>query len=148
MPKTHSCGAILWSVCPDGNVGVILGKENRHWLPFKGGVHSGETKEQAACREVWEETAGLVTIKNIDLCHSFVTSSKHYHIGLCRVDYGIISAFAQARERATKKEHREKSTLKFFALCNISSHPMHVLAGKSVVFFWRAILRAHRAESQ
>ena len=96
----HSCGALFYTYSPSGELGVILGDEGREreeWLPFKGCAEDGETYEQAAIREIREESGGLVDIKTIILEHVFSTRRKHYHIGLIEVPHYIIEMYNKTR---------------------------------------------------
>lgn len=120
----NSCGAIFYTYDPNGNLGIILGSENGEWLPFKGCNEEGETFNQTAIREINEETCGLINIKNIILEHKFTSKRKHYHIGLCQVNYDIIEKFNNIRnqdKQSLEKEFLEKEELKFFDMENIIS---------------------------
>lgn len=133
----HSSGAILYTFDPDGVCGIILGMEHWSWLPFKGGNKVGETLEDAAIREVYEETGGLVMLKNIALEHSFSSHHKHYHIGLSKAPYSIIEEFDKVKLVETRKEFSEKKMLKFFSLDAIKNNTcIHSLTMASINFYW------------
>lgn len=78
--KKNSCGAILYTI-KDNKVYIILGKESRDWFPFKGVCEKNETLEEAAIREIEEETCRIVKINNIALDCKYASYRKIYHIG-------------------------------------------------------------------
>ncbi len=53
LPEVEVCAGGV--VIKDGKI-VVLRRKNGVWLMPKGHVDPGETLEEAACREVWEET--------------------------------------------------------------------------------------------
>jgi ADP-ribose pyrophosphatase YjhB (NUDIX family) len=135
-----SCGAIFYAFGPDNTLGIILGDENRSqedgWLPFKGGVQPGETLEETATREIFEETCGLVYIENISLDHKFSTKRKEYHIGLCEVPYDIIEQFNTAIKKEIRTDFLEKRSLRFFKYPDILTYPyVHNISKASVLFY-------------
>lgn len=135
----HSCGALLYTFHPkSGEIGIILGLEKSHWLPFKGGNKNNESYEAAAIREVYEETCGLLKLTTINLEHHFHSKSKQYHIGLCHADYSIVDQFLQARKKQTKKDFQEKEKIQFFSLKDImnGNHIIHKITMASVYYFW------------
>ncbi len=138
----HSCGAILYTYRPsDSKLGIILGKEGNKWFPFKGCKKDEETYEQAAIREIYEETAGLVSIPSINLDHNFSSKSKHYHIGLIKVPYTIIDEFSTSRVNATEKELREKQKIRFFTLEETQrNNCIHNLTRASIEYFWDKLI--------
>jgi len=139
----HSCGAVLYTIDPTTNkLGIILGMEGWHWLPFKGCANVGESFEKAAIREINEETCGLVNIKSLSLDHHFNSKNKHYHMGLVKVDYNIINEFDKVREKTTKKEFLEKKQIKFFALDEIKRDitKIHNITRASIDFYWDKLL--------
>lgn len=117
----ESCGALLYTV-RNGRIGLILGFENNHWLPFKGCKEDGETVEEAAIREVYEETGALVCMRSIKCWCSFETKRKRYHLGCIYADYDIIDMY-QSQRSTLHGCFKEKTTLKFFAL-NSTFHPI------------------------
>jgi ADP-ribose pyrophosphatase YjhB (NUDIX family) len=137
----HSCGAILYAYDPNGDLGIILGMEGTHWLPFKGGSEGDETVEETAVREIYEETCGLVHITNISLDHVFNSRHKHYHIGLCEVPYDIIRQFPKKRKEATEKKFMEKQSVKFFPLTGLRDNKcIHSITRASIKFFWGQLM--------
>lgn len=135
-PKEHSCGAILFTYNDEGELGVVLGEEYGLWLPFKGRPHDGESFEDAARREINEETGGLVTINSIDLAHVFSSRYKEYHIGLVWVPYIIINEFNKQQPHETRKDFREKKRLQFFPFPSVQDDlRVHNLALSSIRFF-------------
>lgn len=137
----HSCGAILYSFDSKGRLGIILGLEGRCWFPFKGCKDKGETYEQAAIREIYEETCGLVKINGINLEHEFSSKNKHYHIGLVYVSYDFIKKFDEIRCHMVEKQFLEKTRVKFFPLNEIHCFQrIHSLTLVSIRFFWNKLL--------
>lgn len=136
----HSCGAILYAYDTNGDLGIILGKERTHWLPFKGRCEENETFEEAAIREIYEETCKLVKLDTIELKHKFTTKHKHYHIGLCLVDYDIIKTFHIRRKMETESRYREKQTIKFFLLSELHNCSIHSISRASVDYFWNQLV--------
>jgi len=133
----HSCGAILYAYDPNGDLGIILGMEGTHWLPFKGGCEGDETFEDAAVREIYEETCKLVPVKGIDLEHNFSTKHKHYHIGIHQVPYDIIKRFPKARKSETEKKYMEKQCIKFFPIGDLLGNKrIHSISRASIEYFW------------
>ncbi len=141
-----SCGAILYSTNLNGELGIILGDESRGdvngWLPFKGGCKENETVEQAAIRELYEETCGLVKRDSIDLQNKFRTKRKEYHIGLCEVPYSIIIDFDIARKEETREEFMEKKRLKFFKFPDVLDDPLVHNISKSSILFYKDFLES------
>jgi ADP-ribose pyrophosphatase YjhB (NUDIX family) len=137
MTMRHSCGAILYTYDPNGDLGIILGMEGTHWLPFKGGCEGDETIEETAVREIYEETCGLVHVTKISLDHVFNSKHKHYHIGLYEVPYDIIRQFPKKRKEATEKRFMEKQSVKFFPLTGLRCNKnIHSITRASIKFFW------------
>ena len=134
----NSCGAIFYTYDDSGNIGVILGEEDKNeWLPFKGCSHENETLEEAAIREIKEETCGLLELNEIVLEHKFSSKRKNYFIGLCYAPYAIISQFDEKIKNETRKEFKEKKKLKFVALENILYIPeIHSLSKASIEYYW------------
>jgi len=128
----HSCGALLWAVNPDTQeVGIILGKEFGKWYPFKGTQHEGETFEQTAIREIYEETAGIIEIKTIDLDFEFMKNKK-YHIGLVNVNYSLINEFNKKRNSETREHYKEKKSVQFFPINKLDDYKFEEITQKCV----------------
>lgn len=139
-----SCGALLYTCNPHGQLGVILGVERTEsygYLPFKGRPEANETYEQAAIREVYEETCGLVQVDHIDLCHQFQTTHKKYFIGLIKVPYDIIKKFEIKRATETNASSMEKLKIKFFPLNQMHNREIHPLSRLSIKFWLTEILK-------
>ena len=139
----HSCGAILYSYNPfNGQIGIILGLEGKHWLPFKGCNNKNETYEQAAIREIYEETCGIIKLKNIKLNHKFNSKNKHYHIGLVYVDYNLIRQFPKIRSTMIKNDFKEKQKIRFFPLSFFKKRKtkIHKLTMESINFYWNDLI--------
>lgn len=138
--EKKSCGAILYTFNPEGKLGVILGEESRsseeEWLPFKGVCREDETPEQAAIREIFEETCGLVLLDSIALHHKFSTKRKEYHIGLVEVPYELLAAFIEARKTETREDFMEKRKLKFFLFPDVLKEiTVHNISKSSILFY-------------
>jgi len=139
--KKESCGAIFYSFDDDQRIGIILGLEGNHWLPFKGCKEENETAEDAAMREIREETCDLVKLNHIDLEHQFSTRYKNYRIGLCQVPYNIVKLFDCVNKRYKDYEYKEKLKLKFFTLDEIfEDNQVHFLSRLSVRHYWTKLL--------
>ena len=133
----NSCGAILYTYNEFGEFGIILGLEGDHWLPFKGCSNFNETFEQAAIREIREETCNLVHIDNIKLDHIFMSKRKTYHIGLCYAPYDIIYKFDRVKKLYDDYSYKEKDKIKFFPFKNLlENRDIHVLTKLSIEFYW------------
>jgi len=138
----HSCGAILYTYDLYGKLGIILGMENNVWLPFKGSCEYGETKEETAIREIYEETCKLVQIDHIQLTHKFSSKHKHYHIGLCQVPYDIIHLFAIKRKKETNKKYTEKTKIRCFTLDELRTDKnIHNITKASIRFYWNDLIQ-------
>ena len=139
-----SCGALLYTCDPYGQLGVVLGVERNEsygYLPFKGRPEANETYEQAAIREVYEETCGLVQVDHIELSHHFQTLHKQYFIGLVKVPYDIIKKFEIKRATETCISSMEKLKIKFFPLDQMHNHEIHPLSRLSIKFWREEILK-------
>lgn len=139
----HSCGAILYTYDLQGRLGIILGLEGGHWLPFKGCNKKDETYLEAARREINEETCGLVNVENenfnLDFC--FSSKTKHYHFGLYKVDYNVVNKFETVRQGETRKSFIEKKALKFFPFnYNLLHKRLHKITKLILQFYWSKLL--------
>ena len=135
-----SCGAILYAFNHNGDLGIILGDEYRDasvsYLPFKGGVESGETPEQAAIREIDEETCGLVKLNSIELDHKFTTKRKEYHIGLVEVPFDIVEQFNELVKSEQRAKYKEKRNIKFFLIKELyRNHEIHPITKSSLLYY-------------
>lgn len=66
MPKEKSCGAVVFKRQKDGSVKyLLLHYEAGHWDFPKGNQEKKETEEQAAIREIKEET-GIEDVEFVD----------------------------------------------------------------------------------
>lgn len=132
-----SCGALLYTYSPKGELGIILGLEKSNWLPFKGCNEKNETYEQTAIREIYEETSGLLKLDTISLRHEFRTKHKEYKIGLCYAEYSIIDNFKKRDKSKLSNCYKEKEKLRFFKLTNILKNPnIHVITKESIKYYW------------
>jgi 8-oxo-dGTP pyrophosphatase MutT (NUDIX family) len=146
----HSCGALLYSYHPKTNaIGVILGIENNHWMPFKGCTKPNETFEETAKREVYEETCKLVHVENIVLENHFSSKNKHYHIGLVYADYSIIDKFKEECTKTDVKDYLEKKEIRFFSLYDLLGenplYNLHSLTLVSIEFYKDKLLQLQAA---
>lgn len=140
--KRHSCGAILYTVY-NNKIYIVLGMEKGQWFPFKGTRDKGETNEQAAIREINEETCGVVKLKNIDLkCH-YSTKRKHYHIGLIKIQSDIIDEFYKNRAHINTNNYYhnydvylEKSDIKMFSLESIFNNNFHEVTAIPIKYYF------------
>jgi ADP-ribose pyrophosphatase YjhB (NUDIX family) len=143
-----SCGAIFYSHNPNGVAGIILGLEGKNWMPFKGCKENGETVEEAAIREIYEETCGIIQINDINLEHRFASKHKKYYIGLIEVPYSLIDEFDVKRLQETRANFIEKKKLKFFELSNIlTTKNIHHVSMCSIKYYWNK-LQQHTTMSQ
>ena len=139
-PLPLSCGAILYAFNDSGELGVILGDEikdtNVSYLPFKGCMEPGETPEITAIREINEETCGIVQLNTIKLDHKFTTKRKEYHIGLVEVPYKIVSQFSDIVKTESKKQFKEKRSIKFFRMRDLhKNHEIHPITKASLLYY-------------
>ena len=60
-----SCGSIVYRIRPDGVIEYLVLYQHRSgtWSLPKGHVAAGETEQQTALREIWEETGLTVTLR-------------------------------------------------------------------------------------
>jgi hypothetical protein len=144
--KKHSCGAILYTIY-DNKIYIVLGMEKGQWFPFKGGKEKDETNEIAAIREIYEETCGVIKLKNITLkCH-YSTKRKHYHIGLIKIPLNTIEKFSINRKYILNNlklknchnnydAYLEKSDIKMFSLESIFSNNFHEVTIKPIKYYY------------
>jgi DNA-binding ferritin-like protein (Dps family) len=142
--KKHSCGAILYTIF-NNKLYVILGMEKGKWYPFKGTRELGETNEIAAIREIYEETCGIIKVKNIDLLCNFTTKRKHYHIGVVKIDHDFIKKFYNTRKYILKNTNHscinynsflEKNAIKMFSLESIRYKKFHYVTETPINYFY------------
>jgi ADP-ribose pyrophosphatase YjhB (NUDIX family) len=92
MKVRNEVQGIIFDKSNGGHV-LLVRKQDRkvrhfHWRLLKGGINEGETKVEALCREILEET-GLKNIKILDQVHNYEFVFK----GLChRVSSFLVSA--------------------------------------------------------
>lgn len=123
----HSCGALLYSINPEGKIGIVLGHEYGHWSLFKGRVDPGESYEQCAIREIYEETGGLLKLDKVSLDCVFSSRVKTYHVGLAYLPYELIEKF-NTRTIHENPAFNEKEKIKFFeySTLDIAAQDAHV----------------------
>lgn len=135
----HSCGALLFTFDERGNILIVLGSEGEplRWFNFKGCCDEHETYEQAAMREIYEETRGLVQLNSISLDHVFQTKNKYYHIGLVYVPMDIIHKFYQIDENLLPPEQKEKKQIRVFSILEcLLSERIHSITKESILYYW------------
>ncbi len=150
--KKHSCGAILYTI-HNNSLYIVLGMEKAQWFPFKGVREKDETNQQAAIREICEETCGVVKaqdISDIDLQCNYTTKRKHYHIGLAYIPYGGIREFYKNRNKliaeseslteykggdAEKWAYLEKTQLSTFSLNAATTYKFHYITDTPIKFY-------------
>lgn len=134
--KTHSCGAILYTIY-NNKIYIILGKEHGDWFPFKGKCEYNETFEQAAVREIEEETCGLIKLnpRDINLNCNYSTSRKYYHIGLNFVPYTFIKEFYLKRKVINDKKFLEKTHIKMFDLSDLDKYMFHQVTSIPLIYY-------------
>ena len=144
----HSCGAVLYTMYK-GEFGIILGAEGGDcikWFHFKGCNEIGETYEDAALREVEEETGGLVKLTNLSLDHNFATKRKFYHMGLAKVNSNIIKQFNKERSKQKVDVRKEKKELRFFSLTDsIINKDIHDITKSSIIYYWDVLVKLRKS---
>jgi predicted NUDIX family NTP pyrophosphohydrolase len=144
--KKHSCGGILYTLY-NNQIYIVLGMEKGAWFPFKGIREKTETNKQAAVREIYEETCGVVNVSNINLQCNFSTKRKHYHIGLAFISINEIKQFYINRNKLEyeiknqkdidyKWAYLEKTDLKIFKLDTIFKNKFHEVTYKPIKFYY------------
>lgn len=118
-----SCGGVLFTIV-NGKVYIVLGKERGKYYHYKGGVERGETYEEAAIREIYEETGGLVKLDRIVLdCRTVKTKNKHYILGLIEIDPTIVKRFNDKKRAGDYYSYgysfNEKQDMRMFPLDTI-----------------------------
>ncbi len=149
--KKHSCGALLYTIYKN-QVFVVLGMEKGNWFPFKGTREHGESNNDAAIREICEETCNVVKIKKIDLDCKYSTKRKYYHIGLVEIQYTDIDKFYENRRKLTeyiKKENcdnekfyscLEKTYIDMFHINGILSRNFHNVTMKPIKYYYKKLM--------
>ena len=119
--------------------------EKGEWFPFKGTKDNGETSEEAAIREVYEETCGTVKADKIELKCNYSTKRKHYHIGLVHVSITILKEFYNNRAQILHKNnfssknyaYLEKTDIKMFSLDSIRENKFHDITCIPINFYYQ-----------
>ncbi len=142
--KKNSCGAILYTI-KDDKVHIILGKESRDWFPFKGVCEQNETFEQAAIREIEEETCKLVKVNDINLNCRYASYRKNYHIGLIYVDKSFVKRFYHVKKKLiqnkeTEEKYLEKNHIKMFSLEELDLSRLHFVTLIPVLHYWNFLI--------
>ena len=118
----------------------MYNSDKLNWFPFKGTVESGESYNEAAIREIHEETMGIVKCDSIELTCNFATKYKHYHIGLVEVKNTFVDEFFEKQDtmvhmRYDKPEIFEKSHVCMFSITELETTPWHNITFKIIRFF-------------
>jgi hypothetical protein len=127
--KKHSCGALLFTLY-NNKIYIVLGMEKNEWFPFKGTKEIGESLNETAIREIYEETCGIVELDNIYLSCNYSTKRKYYHIGLVFVNINILKKFYKKRNMykfsiSNNYEFLEKTGIKLFNINKLGNHEFH-----------------------
>lgn len=140
--KKHSCGSILYTIY-NNNIYIVLGLEKGEWFPFKGTREKGETNEQTAIREIYEETCKIVKIDSVELKCKYSTKRKHYHIGITFISFDKINKFHIERKSIMDDpylKHRlvylEKTEIQFFKLDNIFNNNFHEITYIPIRYYY------------
>lgn len=155
--KRVSCGAILYTIIKN-EVYIILGYECENWYPFKGRPSFYETYEEAAIREIKEETCNAVEIKSIDLeCH-YSTKNKKYKIGFVEVSPTAIIKFYKNRKKMMNelKDDKdkysnpflEKEKLGLFNIKNINKFYFPYVTHFPIQYFYDNIYKKNKIKSK
>ena len=123
--------------------------ENGDWFPFKGTREKYENNKQAAIREIYEETCGIVKIDCIDLKCNFTTKRKHYHIGLVFVSFNNIKQFHKIRKKIMESENQsgqylEKTDIKLFKLDNLYKCKFHEITKIPIDYYKNSLDRLQK----
>jgi 8-oxo-dGTP pyrophosphatase MutT (NUDIX family) len=118
--------------------------EKGEWFPFKGTREKGETNNEAAIREIYEETCTVVNVSHIDLACNYTTKRKHYHIGLIQVNPNIIKEFYKIRYRIEEKKFLEKTSLRAFALDDININFFHCITKIPIKYYYNNLKSIQR----
>ena len=78
-PLQQTAGGIV--IGDGGAIAMVMSKNSQSWLFPKGHIDDGETDEEAAVRELHEET-GLTNLEYIDDLGTFVRGEKSIHMYL------------------------------------------------------------------
>ena len=139
--KKHSAGAILFTIY-NNQIHIVLGMEKNDWFPFKGTANIDESLENAAIREIFEETCGLVILDNIYLSCKYTTKRKYYYIGLVFVDITILNRFYINKKKYENKNNfednyrfLEKTDIKLFNINKIDLYNFHNITQIPIDFY-------------
>jgi 8-oxo-dGTP pyrophosphatase MutT (NUDIX family) len=138
--KINSCGAVLYTVYSN-RVYIILGQEFGDWFPFKGKCDKNETLEEAAIREISEETCMTVNVNKISLDCTFSTARKVYHIGLVFVPYTFIELFYKQRQKMISSKYLEKTNIKMFDIGKIQNYKFHKVTSIPIYYYYPYLSR-------
>ena len=124
MSKEVSAGGVVFLRDSFGNINYLLiqSKNWKNWAFPKGHVDEGETKEQTAIREIFEETGLKIKILPGFLEHyeyEFDFQGKH-------IEKEAIFFLAEAssnRIELTEKEHQDYRWLSFDEAMKLITHP-------------------------
>ena len=78
----HSYGALLFTFI-DNDLKIVLGKEYGLWHLFAGGRNGWESHSDAASRELYEETRGIVNVSRFSIPVAYQKrNGKQFQIGI------------------------------------------------------------------
>lgn len=75
MKQEKSCGAVIFRREEDGRRYLVIRSVNGHTTLCKGHVEAGETEQETARREIWEETA--LTVDFVENFREVITYSPY-----------------------------------------------------------------------
>lgn len=141
--KQHSCGGVLYTII-NHTIYIVLGKEGSDYYHFKGCKMKNETFEEAAIREIYEETMALIKLKEIKLLYNeLITKRKHYHLGLVKVNKNLANKFKKKKQIENvennlkdKPEYKEKKNIKYFKLDEIFKNNLHYVTIMPILFYY------------
>jgi 8-oxo-dGTP pyrophosphatase MutT (NUDIX family) len=114
-------GACVILVNPNNEFLLQLRKDNNCWGLAGGSLEMGETLEQVAKRELFEET-GLIA-NNLTLFNVFSGEDFYYKYPHGDEVYNVVTAYiCRDYEGVLRKEESEVKELKFFNLTDIPSN--------------------------
>lgn len=106
--KEKSCGAVIWRMQDGRREYLLIQHQNGgHWSFPKGHVEAGETEEETACREIWEET-GLSAMLDTSFRHVVTFSPKP------RTLKDVIFFLATVKPGTARRQEKEILSLGWF----------------------------------
>lgn len=116
---TFAAGIMLYKLY-NGKVWYLLGKENNEWSAFAGGGEAGETFEECANREFYEETCGIFgdRIKCKErVIKDRTYKGKEFYMFMVEcpedIDFTINDRFLKALDTCSNIHMKEKSEIRW-----------------------------------